>query len=141
MKKNSGKELRKINTAQFGQVEIENEFIFYFENGILGFDELKEFVLISDESTLPFRWLLSVENPVIGFPLLSPWHVDLSYNPGKEFDLENEVLMAVITLEDENGDMSANLKAPIVLDVKSNLGKQVILPSDKFQTNYVIKKK
>lgn len=141
MKIDSGKELRKISTSQFGEIEIENDFVFYFENGILGFDELKEFVLISDESTLPFRWLLSIENPVIGFPLLSPWHIDLSYNPGKEYNLENEVLMAVITLEDENGDMSANLKAPIVLDVKNNLGKQVILPSDKFQTNYVIKKK
>jgi excinuclease ABC subunit A len=41
---------------------------------------------------VPFRWLLSLENPNIGFPLLSPWHIDISYSPGKDFDLETEVL-------------------------------------------------
>jgi flagellar assembly factor FliW len=136
----SGNELRRIKTIQFGEIEVEKEFVFIFENGLLGFDDLREFVLISDESTVPFRWLLSLENPNIGFPLLSPWHIDISYSPGKDFDLETEVLMAVITLEDENGDMSANLKAPIVFDVKNQLGKQVILTSDKFLTNYIIKK-
>jgi flagellar assembly factor FliW len=140
MASNSGKEVRKIRTAQFGEFDVEPEFIFHFENGLLGFDDLREFVLISEESTLPFRWLLSVENPDIGFPLLSPWHIDLTYDPGKDFDLDRDVLMVVITLEDDNGQMTANLKAPIILDVNKQIGKQVILPSDKFTTNYLIKK-
>ncbi|MFN3782156.1 MAG: flagellar assembly protein FliW, partial [Candidatus Kapaibacteriota bacterium] len=55
------KEKRVIKTLQFGELEIEPQHIFYFENGILGFEDLHEFVLIADEETLPFKWLISIE--------------------------------------------------------------------------------
>lgn len=136
---NSGKG-RTIRTIQFGEFEVSENHIFYFENGVLGFEELREFVLISEEETAPFKWLISIDVPDIGFPCLSPWHVDFTYNPGKEFDLENEVMLTIITLDDGNGRMTANLKAPIVLDVKQQKGKQVILPSDRYSPNFVITK-
>lgn len=135
------KTTRKIRTTQFGEIEIEPKHIFYFENGILGFEDLNEFVLISDEETLPFKWLISLEKPEIGFPIISPWYLDLRYDPGNEFDLEKLVLMAIVILEDENKQMSANLKAPVVFDVENQKGWQTILPTDKYPTNYVIPKK
>jgi len=135
------KEKRIIKTLQFGVLEIEPHHIFYFENGILGFEDLHEFVLIADEDTLPFKWLISIENPEIGFPLLSPWHLDLMYDPGPEFDLEKQVLMVIVTLEDENKQMTANMKAPIVCDVENQKGWQTILMNDKYSTNFVIPKK
>ena len=134
-------DVRTISTIQFGEISVESKHIFYFEDGILGFENLREFVLISEEETVPFKWLISLEQPEIGFPLLSPWHIDLSYEPGKGFDLEKEVLFVVITLENENGVMSANLKAPIVLNVENQKGKQTILPKDKYSPNYVLKKR
>lgn len=135
------KEKKIIKTLQFGTLEIEPHHIFYFENGILGFEDLHEFVLIADEETLPFKWLISIEKPEIGFPLLSPWHLDLMYDPGPDFDLEKLVLMVIVTLEDENKQMTANMKAPIVFDVENQKGWQTILPSDKYSTNFVIPKK
>jgi len=131
---------RKISITQFGELTIEPKHVFMFPNGLLGFEELREFVLISEEETIPFKWLISLEKPEIGFPLLSPWHIDLTYDPGLDFDLEREVLMVVITLKDR-GMMTANLKAPIVLDVHNQSGKQVILPTDKYYTDYVIHSK
>ena len=128
----------KINTVQFGELVIEPQHIFNFIEGLLGFEDLREFVLISEEETVPFKWLISIEKPDIGFPLLSPWHVDLTYSPGNQFDLESQVLMVVITLEDEKGLMTANMKAPLVLDVGSRSGKQVILSSDKYSPSHVI---
>ena len=131
----------KIFTQQFGELTVKPEHVFEFEEGLLGFEDLRQFVLISEEETLPFRWLVSLENPDIGFPLLSPWHIDLRYNPGKEHDMSREVIMVVITLEDEKGLMTANMKAPLILDVKSQSGRQVILPSDKYSPSYVIPRK
>lgn len=131
-------EVKVIRTLQFGEVHIERKHIFNFPLGLLGFEELREFVLISEEETEPFKWLISIERPEIGFPLLSPWHIDLTYDPGDEYDLEHEVLLSVITLGDEKGLMTANLKAPIVLDVRSQNGRQVILASDKYLPNYII---
>lgn len=131
---------KKIHTLQFGDIEVGKEHIFCFDGSIIGFDTLNEFVLISDEDTVPFKWLISLEQPEIGFPLLSPWHLDLTYEPGREFNFDEEVAMAVITLENENGMMTANLKAPIILNVKDQKGRQVILPNDKYSPTHVISK-
>jgi flagellar assembly factor FliW len=132
---------RKINTNYFGELEIDEEFIFHFKDGMLGFEDLHDYVLISEESTAPFKWLISVDEPEIGFPLLSPWHIDVFYDPGIKYDMEKQALFVVITLEDENGEMSANMKAPVIFNIDNQTGEQIILPSDKYTTNYVIAKK
>lgn len=130
--------VRIISSQQFGEIEVEQRHIFHFENGLLGFEFLREFILISDEDTEPFKWLISLEQPDIGFPLLSPWHIDINYDPGTDINLDEQVLMVVITLEDENGSMTANLKAPIILNVANQAGEQIILPKDKYLPDYVI---
>ncbi len=131
---------RKVNTLHFGTIMVEPEYIFKFENGLLGFEMLREFVLISDEETLPFRWLVSVDEPTISFPLLSPWLIDLSYKPGKQYEESNFVLFSIVTLEDDAGNMTANLKAPIVLNITNQTGEQVILTNDKYSPMAIIPK-
>lgn len=141
MNKDVSSKSKVIKTLQFGEVEVEPHHIFYFDDGLLGFEYLHEFVLISEEETFPFKWLISLERSEIGFPLLSPWHIDLTYDPGDEFDIEKLVLMVVVTLEDEQGKMTANMKAPIIFNVQDQSGKQVILPFDKYSTNYAFPQK
>ncbi len=135
----SEKKTRTIKTLQFGEISVEDDYIFTFEEGMLGFENLKDFVLITEEETVPFKWLVSVVSPEIGFPLLSPWHLDIEYDPGKEFNLEREVLFVIVTLGGKDKGISANMKAPIVLDTKTQKGKQVILPSDRYSTSYAVK--
>ncbi len=132
---------REITTLQFGNLSVSEEHIFYFDQGLLGFDDLHEYVLISEEETVPFKWLMSLEEPEIGFPLLSPWHIDLTYDPGKDFDIQKEVVMIVITLEDDIGLMTGNMKAPVIFDVEHQKARQVILPSDRYSPNQVISTK
>lgn len=134
-------EKRIISTFQFGKIEVEERHIFHFEEGVLGFENLHDYVLISEEETNPFKWLLSLEETAIGFPLLSPWHIDLEYDPRLKIDYDKEVVMVVVTLENEKGMMTANMKAPLVFDVKDQQGKQVILPSDKYSPSHVIVRK
>jgi len=133
--------IRTIKTLQFGEINVELKHIFNFPNGLLGFEDLQDFVLISEEETIPFKWLLSVEKPEIGFPLLSPWHVDITYDPGDIFDINSQVIFVVVTLEDDNGSMTANMKAPLILDVAGQTGQQAILPSERYSPNYIIVKK
>lgn len=130
--------MKKITTLHFGEIEVENEHIVQFEEGILGFENLKEYVLIVDDQTVPFKWLVSLDSPDIGFPLLSPWLVEGDYNPGNDFNFDVEAFFVVVTLEDENGKMTANLKAPIIINVQDKTGKQIILSTDKYPTNQVI---
>lgn len=134
-------ETKTITTLHFGELSIEPRHIFIFPEGVLGFEQLREFVLISEEDTLPFRWLISLDSPEIGFPLLSPWYLDTAYDSGKDVNIERQVIFVVITLEDEKGLMTANMKAPIILDVEKQTGAQVILPTDKYSPTHVIQKK
>lgn len=132
---------RKIVTLHFGEISVGQDYIYYFPDGILGFEELREFVLISEDETAPFKWLISIEDPHIGFPILSPWLLDIEYSPGRDYIQENLVLFVIVTLEDENHEMTANMKAPIILNSYTQDGRQVILTSDKYSTNLVIGKK
>jgi len=129
---------REINSLHFGKFKLEPNSLFQFEEGLLGFEDLKEFVLVSDDSTVPFKWLISVDNPDIGLPLLSPWLLDLNYKPGRHADEEGCAAFVVVTLSQAKG-MTANMKAPLIFDTKKQSGKQVILPSDKYRTDFHIK--
>jgi flagellar assembly factor FliW len=135
---NAGHSSKTIKTREFGDIAIEPQYIFNFPSGILGFETLKEFVLVSVEDTAPFKWLISIQQPEIGFILLSPWLADQEFNPGRSIDISNSAVFVIIKLEKDRGVMTANMKAPIVLDAENNIGEQVILPSDKFSTNFVI---
>lgn len=136
----SNDNVKIIKTIHFGEMEVEPSHVFYFKDGLLGFEDLKDFVLVSEEESEPFKWLISMTNPDIGFPLLNPWFLDLNYNPGRNIDLEKEVVFSVVTLANTDNEMTANLKAPIIIDISNNEGRQIILPSDKYSPHYSIVK-
>jgi len=129
-----------INTSNFGEIEILPENIFYFENGILGFEMLNNFILITDDDIVPFKWLLSVEEPAIMFPVISPWLVETDYIDEGKFDAEKEVLFSIVTLNDDEGNTTVNLKAPIILNSEELTGEQIILPYEKYSVNHIIQK-
>lgn len=128
----------KINTLYFGELEVPMENIIKFSDGLLGFEHLKNYVLISDEESEPFKWLVSIEEPEIGFPIVDPWFVINKYNPGRGVDTDKDAVFSIVTLGNSERKMTANLKAPIIIDIHSKEGKQIILPSDKYSTNHVI---
>ena len=130
----------KINSSSFGEIEIQPDNIFYFEDGLLGFEMLNNFVLITDDDILPFKWLMSVEEPEIMFPIISPFFIDAEYNPGKHIDLERYVLFSIVTFNDGNGNVTANLKAPIVLNSNDLKGEQIII-SNEYSVNHIIVQK
>ncbi|MBK9250313.1 MAG: flagellar assembly protein FliW [Ignavibacteria bacterium] len=130
-----------LQTSDFGDVHFDSKHVFTFDAGLLGFPELHEFILVSEEATAPFRWLLSVKNPTIGFPLLSPWYVDMEFSPTIEYDLDTSSIFVIVTLLDEQKRMTANMKAPILLNVERQTGEQIILPGDNYSTHHSIESK
>jgi len=130
----------KINTKQFGELEIDKSSIFNFRDGLYGFENLHNFIIINEEETEPFKWLLSIDDPSIGFPILSPYFIDTEYSIMQDFDPQRYVLFLVITLQDERGNITANMKAPIVLDIVNLEGEQIIIPLEKYATDYIINK-
>ena len=129
---------RVIQTRQFGELVISPQHVFHFPEGIIGFEDLKDYVLVSDESSEPITWLISISNPDVGFPLLSPWYIDENYDAGKEVRLSRQIPYVIITLSKTAPFITANMRAPIILDVESQQGKQAILTSDRYSAAHVI---
>ena len=61
-----------ISTSRFGQVELREEDVLIFPEGLLGFAYLRKFALMDDPTDEIFAWLQSCESPQIAFPVLEP---------------------------------------------------------------------
>ena len=59
----------KIPTAHFGEVEIDEKKILYFEKGLPGLEDDKRFALLSNEDSRPVSWLQSLDHPRYRFRL------------------------------------------------------------------------
>jgi flagellar assembly factor FliW len=102
--------------------------------GLLGFEQFKKFQLIRDAAEAPFEWLLSVDDPSLGFLVLSPFIVVPSYQPDidpqdAEFlqlgSSDDALVLSTVTLQ-SNGVATLNLKGPIMFNRHTLVGKQVV---------------
>lgn len=125
-----------IQTSRFGQVALKKEDVLSFSEGLLGFADLRQFVLLDDPSDEIFAWLQSCESPQIAFPVLEPELFTESYKVSlSKSDLEALKLPAqdkaryfsIVTIPDDPTQMTANLKAPIVINVDQKLARQCVL--------------
>jgi flagellar assembly factor FliW len=136
--------MMKIYTKYHGECEIQEQDIFQFEQGIPGFLDEKQFILLPLKDT-PFVILQSVKTPELGFAMIDPF----IYFKGYDFELdeqsveqlqltsEKEVAVYVIlTVADPFEQTTANLQAPIVLNYEKKLGKQVILTNTPYKTKH-----
>ena len=57
-----------IKTSRFGLVELKIDDVLTFPEGLLGFRDLREFVLVDDPNDDIFAWLQSCELPSVAFP-------------------------------------------------------------------------
>ena len=113
-----------------------------FEKGIPGFEDYKYFNVNIIKDNEKFYSIVSKEDDNIGFISISPfeikkdYEIDLDDEFVKELDIKDEkdvLVLCLITLGKTLKDSTANLKAPIIINIKNNRGKQLILQDDKYK--------
>ncbi len=117
----------KIKTDQFGEIEFDEDIIIEFNDGIIGFENLKKFILISEDDGI-FYWLTSVEEPEIVFPLFPATLLDDNYPSEEDFET-----FGIVKLSKEISEITINLKAPIYISLDKKVGFQKIIDNDKFE--------
>jgi len=120
----------KIVTKQFGEIEFPDDLVIMFENGLIGFEELKKFVFIKPEENI-FYWLNSVEKPEIAFPLFALRLIDENY-PQEE----SHEAFGIVILNPDPLKITINLKAPVYINQDNKTGFQKILDSEKYSLYY-----
>ena len=137
----------KINTKYHGEIEVPSEDILTFEYGIPGFGEEKQFVLLPLPENEWFYILQSVKTSQLGFVVTDPFMFFKEY----DFELdqssveflgnpsEKEVqVLSILTVREALHESTANLQAPIIINLANRKGKQVILTSTNYQTKHLI---
>ncbi len=132
----------KVTTKLFGEIDIEDEKIITFADGIIGFSNLKEFTIIAEETEekkSSILWLQSMTDGEFSIPVINPLFVKPDYNPSVEdellkaiggFDEDNITVLVTITVPEEIEKMSVNLRAPLVINSNTTKGCQIILDGD-----------
>lgn len=129
-----------ITTKLFGDIDVDDSKKITFVQGIIGFPELKDFLLVHDsESAGGIRWLQSIQEPAFAMPVIDPLVVMPDYNPNIEDELlkplnitdeENVLVIVTITVPHDLTKMTVNLKAPIIISGETRLANQIITDDD-----------
>jgi flagellar assembly factor FliW len=127
-------------TTRFGTVEVPDKEIIFFSIGVLGFPEVRRYVMLDHGRNTPLKWLQAVDKPELAFPmvpatdLVEDYHITVSPDDLAALAMEStDELLAFVILTIPNGAperTTANLKAPIVMNPTTHLARQVLVEQD-----------
>ena len=137
----------KINSKPFGEMDVEEDQIIEFADGILGFDFVKKFAVLEEKDS-PFVWLQALDEPELAFVMISPlefmseYSLMISQSDLEDVDAsgpEQLAVFAIVTIPSHNpSEMTANLQGPVIINVGKRKGKQAISLSDKYRVRHRI---
>ena len=142
----------KYETARFGSLEIQGQDILVFPDALYGFDQEKEFALLPLDPTIesPMEWLQSLTSRELAFIVTDPflfipeYKMVLSDSEQTQLgieSIESVVVRVIVTIPKVHTEMTANLVAPIVINQKKGLAKQVVLTNAEYDTKHSLMSK
>ncbi len=130
----------KVETYLFGAVEANPENFITFPNGLVGFENSKQFMLAHEDGKGdPASFTLqSVEDPALAFQIADPtgscFNFELALTDAEIAALQNpapeDVAVMLVLFRQQSGDeqkMSANFRAPLIINTKARLGIQKVI--------------
>lgn len=141
----------KIDTKYFGNIEIGEDKIIHFENGVLGFEDYKDYTILYDNEKEKsfFSWLQSIEESSLAFPIVNPFNVVENYNPQINDDMletiggisdEDTVVFLMATIPGDVKQASVNMKAPLIINASSRKGVQIIVEGQEYEIKHKLVK-
>ena len=136
----------RIQTKAYGLIEIDEKQRITFPSGLYGFERYKEYALI-DAHQPPFYWLQSLDDPQTAFVLINPYVFRPDYVlevPDGDLEEvgspahEDVLVFAIVTIPEDNTEITANLQGPVIINRKTRYGKQAISLSQEWETKHVI---
>ncbi len=140
----------KIDTRQFGKIEIAEDKIVNMPTGIPGFRDKKRYVFLQREETIPFLLFQSIDDPNLSFVVLDPIKIIPEYSIDQadlekmvSWDFEKDEVSCFVIVTIPNGSpekMTANLLAPLVINNKRKEGLQVVLQNSSYSHQHPLLK-
>ena len=136
-----------IKTSRFGGIEVDDQKFLNFPKGLLGFPDDREYALIQTGENSAFYWMQAVHRPELAFVVCDP----RMFAPEYRIAIKAEDL-AQVGLADTSGSqvfvivnkvdemLTGNLQGPLVINVATRVGKQLVLSDKKFTTRHPLMK-
>ena len=140
----------KIKTKIFGEIEISEEKIVTFQDGIIGFPEMKRFALLHDEergAKAGLRFLQSLDEPGFAMPVMDPLAVKPDYDPEVDDELlasaghiteENLLVLVTVSIPGDLTQMSVNLQGPIIINIDEHKACQLIVENSEYPVKFPV---
>jgi flagellar assembly factor FliW len=138
----------KVETREWGVIEVADDSVIQFQEGLLGFENLCKFIFVETEEFKPFVWFLSTDDPDVGFAVADPFYfttnpyeLNLSESDDKALGLEEGdsiAVFVVVSIEDMGRKITGNLKGPIVLNTRTRKAKQMVMYGSAFSVHQPI---
>lgn len=141
----------QFNTTYFGEIDVQDNQVIHFDEGLPGFEDKKKFVLLNNydtEDPVPFMWLQSVEDENLAFVVTVPFFM----RPDYEFEIPSDVASNIgLTSPEQAGvytickisgkvdSMSFNLRSPIIINAENKKAIQLVLPDTRYSAREILK--
>jgi flagellar assembly factor FliW len=131
-----------FNSKVHGLIEYEEKDILTFNKGILGFEDLRKFILIDLKEYEPFKLFHSLEDDELGIVVTSPYEFFEEYQVKLSNDViehlgikkpEDTIIVTTVTLNSDPKKITTNLQGPIIINSVNNLGEQIIVDNGKYK--------
>lgn len=130
-----------IDLPRFGECTYSESEVVRFPWGLPGFAALRRFLVMSVDEEEGYIWLQSLDDLSVAFPLCDPWSLFDDYEaplPGYAIQslgietADSFCVMCVLVARPGSGETTINLLAPIVINLKTRLGRQVTLENHRY---------
>jgi len=134
-----------VRNTRFGDLDVSEEQIITFPKGMIGFERVERYVLVNPTDKI--SWLQAVDDASLAFPLVQ---APLVY-PGYSLYVENELLeplgevdeammgiYLVLVVPGDPRNATVNLKAPVVISLKSRRGMQLLIDRPEYSVRHRI---
>jgi flagellar assembly factor FliW len=136
----------KVATKAYGLIEVDEKQKVVIPQGLFGFDDYKDYVLLDAEHQ-PFFWLQSLDDQEIAFVLINPF----LFRPDYEVNVSNDelsgigilspekaLIFVIVTIPQDGSPMTANLQGPLVINKEKMTAMQAILSDSRWRTRHDI---
>lgn len=131
-----------VRSSRFGDIEVPKASVITFPTGLIGFPRANHFVMFDHKP--PFSWLHSCDDPNLAFVVVDGFdfaqHFKLKAPIGdRDTDLQEGdeyAVLVIVTVRPDPRDTTANLKAPLFVNLKNRRGVQIIYDDPRLTTRF-----
>ncbi len=142
--KPTDQELITFQSARFGELSVAKDSVIEFPSGLIGFPRAKRYVMLDYKP--PFSWLHSIDDAGLAFVVIDGGalaaHFEIRAPYGdRDIDLKDDdeyAVLVVVTVRPDARMTTANLKAPLFVNIRNRKGVQVIFDNPNLSTRYAL---